>query len=305
MIILSHKPKAYQATVSRENATRLAARCLDSGSLQSSADILERASRRIGNTTTRGTWGYYAKRFAAALRDENRREAFRIFQSNGNTKLPFVAFSTLPLFTCPGAGDCATYCYSLRAWRYPAAYYRQLQNTLLLRFAPDRIAKAFRRIRPGRTLRLYVDGDIENTTQLQFWFDLLQERPDIRACGYSKSWEVFAEHDVLNGQYPDNYALNLSSGSRYGAELLSRMRQLPITRGEFIAVRTTGEHPRDTAERFASKAYHADVRTAARQLTGNPRVFSCTGKCGTCAKSSHACGDRERFHLVTIAIGIH
>ena len=50
----------------------------------------------------------------------------------GNGKLPFLSFSTLPAVTCPGAGDCLVYCYSYKAWRQPAAFFRQVQNTLLM-----------------------------------------------------------------------------------------------------------------------------------------------------------------------------
>jgi hypothetical protein len=291
---------AYQATVSRPQAYRLADRCLSSGSLSAAADIIERAAKRIGNIRQRGTWGYYAKRLATSLRERESR--FAVFNDNGNIKLPFCAFSTLPLFTCPGAGDCKDYCYSLRAWRYPAGFFRQLQNTLFLRFAPDIVETAFTRIPYGRTLRLYVDGDIENIAQLRFWFRLLADRPDVKAYGYSKSWMVFAEYD---GEFPDNYALNLSSGSIYGEELRDRMLSLPITRGEFVAVHTPSRHTRDTVKRFASTAYHSEVRQAAREVSGNSRVFSCTGRCGVCAKSTHACGDLDRFKLVTIAIGVH
>ena len=64
----------------------------------------------------------------------------------GNMKLPFYAFSSLPGFDCPGAGACLYgdneytpenfgkgWCYSFTGWLYPAAFFRQLQNSLLLR----------------------------------------------------------------------------------------------------------------------------------------------------------------------------
>lgn len=57
------------------------------------------------------------------------RTPFKVFKLKGNTKLPFATFSTLPIVTCPGAGECADWCYSFTAWRYPAAFARQLQNT--------------------------------------------------------------------------------------------------------------------------------------------------------------------------------
>ena len=70
------------------------------------------------------------RKLAAGLRES--RTAFNVF-TEGNSKLPFYSWSTLPQWTCPGAGDCLRFCYSFRAWRYPAAFCRQLQNTLLLR----------------------------------------------------------------------------------------------------------------------------------------------------------------------------
>jgi hypothetical protein len=303
MIQAITSPSQYQATFSRKQAMRLAERCLAAGSLAAAADIIERTARRIGNTRRRGTWGYLAKRFAAALRE--RRAHFAIFNDDGNTKLPFCAFSSLALFSCPGAGECREYCYSLRAWRYPAPFYRQLQNSLFMRFAPDLIEHAFAAIPQGRNVRLYVDGDFASTSEVAFWFGLIDSRKDLTVYGYSKSWREILEHGDSGAQYPSNYVLNLSSGSVHGDEMRARMLALPITRGEFVAVRTENRHPRSTSARFSSREYHADVRAAARAEYGNPRVFSCTGKCGTCAKSTHACGDAERFAGVLIAIGVH
>jgi len=67
---------------------------------------------------------------------------YSVFSLNGNSKLPFVSFSSLPGVTCPGAGECLDFCYSFRAWRYPAAFMRQAQNAYLMRYAPDSIVKA-------------------------------------------------------------------------------------------------------------------------------------------------------------------
>ena len=53
---------------------------------------------------------------------------FSIFAKDGNGKLPFLAFSSLPgKGFCVGAGDCLSFCYSFKAWRYPAAFCRQVQ----------------------------------------------------------------------------------------------------------------------------------------------------------------------------------
>ena len=75
-----------------------------------------------------------------------RKKLWGIIAGKGNQKLPFAAYSTLPMATCPGAGTCSVmvdpvagrfsspsgtgYCYSVKAWRYPDAWARQFRNTL-------------------------------------------------------------------------------------------------------------------------------------------------------------------------------
>ena len=65
-----------------------------------------------------------------------------VLSVNGNSKLPYIAYSELPMSTCPGAGACGVtkkdassgsvvgWCYSFKAWRYPGAFKRQWLNTL-------------------------------------------------------------------------------------------------------------------------------------------------------------------------------
>lgn len=255
-----------------------------------------------GDAARVNSWAYHAKRLADWLADDMTGAApFTIF-ARGNSKLPFFAFSALPLVTCPGMGACAKFCYSLRAWRYPAAFFRQLQNVLLLRQAPDTIADAFRKLPVAATLRLYVDGDIDSAETLGFWFGLLRERGDIQAYGYSKSWHVFLKHHADHGPaaFPSNYRLNLSSGSRYGDDVAKRMQALPCVRGAFVAVPSTVKQLKD---RSNWRQYAASVRESAKAL-GHGRVFVCPGKCGTCTAAGHACG-LGSFNGVKIAIGIH
>jgi hypothetical protein len=261
-------------------------------------------------------WRGYFLRFADAL--SVGAIPFAIFALDGNSKLPFAAFSTLPIVTCPGAGECAgigadglpdlarAWCYSLRAWRYPAAFLRQCQNTILIRFRPDAVAGAFAALPRSIVLRLYVDGDIDSAATARFWFALLKSRPDVCAYGYSKSLDIL---DALAGDIPPNYTLNLSSGGRFdGAEdLRQRLRAQQFTRGDFVAVRIEGDFARGFA-RYSDPAYHRAVRAAAER-DGLGRVFSCPGQCGSCTARGHACGTRtdSGAHLVplTIAIGVH
>lgn len=223
--------------------------------------------------------------------------------SKGNGKLPFWSFSALPGVTCPGAGACLEFCYSFRAWRFPYAFARQLQNTVLMRCELGRelVEKAFDRLPKNSIVRLYVDGDFASVADVSFWFDALSHRPDVHAYGYSKSWDELLAYV---GEMPTNYTLNLSGGSRHADDIKNRMRALPIVRDVFdTAFIDEAGLPRGS-KRYESAEYHKRVRDAYFAQTGK-RAFSCPGKCGSCrfASGMHACGDKN--FPVPIVIGIH
>lgn len=206
----------------------------------------------------------------------------------GNGKLPFYSFSTLPIVTCMGSGDCENWCYSFKAWRYPSAFVRQCQNTLLMHnFAriKKEMLKLNARVKPNTEFRLYVDGDFNTRQDLINWMDLLKECNNMNAYGYSKSFPLFLELADENYFFPDNYTLNLSNGGRYDF-LTDRMKDLSITRGEFCAVKV------NKGETLRSKF-------------PNKKVFTCPIKCGTCTKIGHACGNKTVFKDMVIAIALH
>lgn len=223
---------------------------------------------------------------------------FSIYAMGGNSKLPFVAFSSLPGVTCPGAGQCLDFCYSFRAWRYPAAFARMAQNAFLMRFHPNIIRAEFASIAAERAdgfdFRLYVDGDFSSIADVEFWMSTLRDNPSARAYGYSKSFEALLGY---SGGWPSNYMLNLSSGHNSGPGTLDLIRALPVTRGEFRAVsigRKVKASDHGTAENNAS------IRAA----LPNEKVFPCPGKCGTCTGKGHACGMPQLKGRI-IAIAIH
>lgn len=227
---------------------------------------------------------------------------FAIFAMGGNSKLPFVAFSTLPGVTCPGAGECISFCYSYSAWRYPSAFARMAQNAYLLRFAPAAIADAFSdiaRARPdGFDFRLYVDGDFSSAGDVVFWMDILRAHPMVRAYGYSKSFAILLGYDAgTGGAWPANYQLNISSGHNASARMVDYVRALPITRGEFIAV---------SIGRKVKSAEHGtpDINAALRAATFPLKIFPCPGACGSCTGKGHACG-MSALKGIPIAIAIH
>lgn len=309
--------KNYIPTVSRRQAFRFAKLCMECGSMADAAAAARRMAKNIrGSARKRGTWKFFLLRFARMI--DAGILPHEIFAMDGNVKLPFVAFSTLPIVTCPGAGACAgidaagaapdlsaAFCYSLRAWRYPAAFLRQAMNTLMLRFNRRAIIDAFKALPDGITFRLYVDGDFDSESTALFWFNLLRQRPDVKCYGYSKSWAIL---EKLSAHVPENYRLNLSSGGiDDSAEYRQRMRALPMTRGDFIALPVVGEFAKGFA-RYADPAYHRAVRAAAADA-GIGKVFSCPGTCGTCTGAGHACGatrdDGGNVMPLPIVIGIH
>jgi hypothetical protein len=236
-----------------------------------------------------------------------------IFASDGNTKLPFQSFSALPLVTCPGADSCIAYCYSFKAFRYPRAFMRQLANTLRLISVTGRqeITNAFMSIPNNETVRLYVDGDIHNLTTLTYWFNLAKARQDLRIYGYSKSWEIFLDYAKTGKEFPTNYVLNLSGGSKYESPLYANIKasvsQLPIVRGEFIAVKTDIHMPKGNTSKEIRKSdnwlkYQQAVMDAAKKL-GHEKVFVCPGRCGDCSAKTHACGNPALN--IPIAIAVH
>jgi hypothetical protein len=228
--------------------------------------------------------------------------SFSIFALGGNSKLPFVSFSTLPGVTCPGAGDCINFCYSYRAWRYPAAFARMVQNAYLLRFAPDTIVQAFKAIAAKRVdgfdFRLYVDGDFSGGYDVVFWMQLLKDTPYARAYGYSKSFAALLGYDTaFNGAWPTNYQLNISGGHNASMAMVNYIKALPITRGEFVAVSIGKKVKSNDHGTIATNA-------ALRAAFPDTKIFPCPGTCGTCTGKGHACG-MPSLKGITIAIAMH
>lgn len=230
----------------------------------------------------------------------NGKTPFNVFVK-GNGKLPFWSISTLPGATfCPGAGDCLNWCYSFKSWRNPPAFGRQLVNTLLMRHRLDTIEAAWLKLPTAHHVRLYVDGDIANVKELCWWMNMCAKRPDLKAYGYSKSFNVFLKADADGIDWPENYVLNLSGGHKYNDTIVERMKKLPITRGEFIGL--------DIGRKVRSKDHgtpevNKALREAAKAM-GMGKVFTCPGKCGECTLKDHACGSK-RFNGIPVVIAVH
>lgn len=229
---------------------------------------------------------------------------FTVF-ARGNSKLPFLAWSSLPgVGFCRGAGDCLNFCYSFKAQRYPAAFARQAQNSWLLASAEGcghivtALDDATLRYAPtGVDFRLYVDGDFSSLADVDFWMTVIRSRPWLRAYGYSKAFRELLSFDATQGAlWPANYMLNMSSGHRHGPGIVRAMRALPIVRGDFVAV-PMAQLPRHVDH--GNREHQAALRAA-----HGSKAFTCPGKCGSCTPTGHACG-AERFRGVTIIIAAH
>jgi len=233
----------------------------------------------------------------------------------GNSKLPFLSWSTLPGVNCPGAGVCwlggTGFCYSPKAWRYPSAFARQLQNTILesghfgraviLQHLDRQLAKPNFKKMDRVTLRLYVDGDFTSLDILKFWLDAIKARPQLEVYGYSKSLHLFKELSETGYEFPSNYTLNGSAGSVYqDTPTAAKVGQLSFFRGEFIAVPVQKSTLKAWREGALDKAQAHEIRGQFKE-----KVFICPGKCGECTKQGHACGNNDTFNNVKIVIPAH
>ena len=259
-------------------------------------------------------YGIHWKRDLAKLatvcenaRNGSATKKFVIFHKRGNTKLKnrFLVFSSLPGVFCPGAGECLKKCFSFKAWRYPAPFCRQAQNTILLQTKEGRrlIAKEFANIKLPKgqsemAFRLYVDGDHSNFDQFSFWCELIKTRNEFKAYGYTKSLKLAIEYHEKGHSFPENYILNLSEGHKYNQAVADKFASLPITRGEFIGVGKKG------ALKYGTKEYKAAARKAFRETGDKRSPFICPGLCDGCTPKGHACGSRK-FENIPIVILNH
>ena len=252
------------------------------------------------------SWEYNAAKMLpfikAIINNEKPAAVFSII-TEGNGKLPFLSYSSLPIVNCPGAGECKSYCYSLRAWRYPAAYFRQLQNTLLERNNFEVITAAIleqlerpKYINKNKIdFRLYVDGDFPSYEILDNWFNFLAVNPKLAVYGYSKSIHLFIKRIETGDLWPVNYVLNLSNGGKYD-HLHGQLLNHKQIRGKFYAV-SIG---RKTTPQKLTKTERAAIRKQSQN-----KVFICPGLCGSCTNTGHACGSLDIFKNKDIVIPIH
>jgi len=262
-----------------------------------------------GNPSEKGTWSFYADKLLNWLENGMQgKPPFSIFRKNGNKKLPFYAFSSLAFADCPGKGACMKYCYSLKAWRYPAAFFRQVQNSLLMRFKWEAIDKAWQTIPQGKTVRLFVDGDFPTVEIIKAFMELIKAREDLTIYGYTKSWKEFVSLHASGYVFPGNYVINQSNGSKWEKTgIANAFANLPIVRGKFDAVEVAKHFIKSKAYQDkanpGSDLYRKAVREKLKAMTN--KVFACPGNCGNCLPNGrHACGSKE-FAGVTIGIGIH
>ena len=305
---MKSKPKTMRFTMLRPIVDAIARKHTGDACVAIDAALLtvpERIRNKRGKLVP-SHWHRDLRKLAEVLRGG--RPAFGIF-AQGNSKLPFVSFSSLPgIGFCPGAGACISYCYSYRAWRYPAAFARQCQNAYLLQTPAGRTAilQALDRYRKLATadarldFRLYVDGDFGSVADVEFWQVALIARPWLKAYGYSKSW---SELLAYAGPWAPNYELNLSSGSLHDDATRALVNALPIARGDFIAVpMPAGYHV--TSSMHGDREHQARLREAFAATGDTRKAFTCPGKCGACTPKGHACGS-DRFRNIPIIIAVH
>ncbi len=91
------------AKVNREMALQIA----NAAGAGDSAKVVELLQGITGDSSQIHTWAYHAQRLSDYIEGNYTGKApFAVWNIDGNSKLPFASFSTLPGVTCPGAGAC-------------------------------------------------------------------------------------------------------------------------------------------------------------------------------------------------------
>lgn len=244
------------------------------------------------------------KEFYLSLNSDNVKIKFPIFAKDGNGKLPFLNYSTIPIVNCVGSGACETYCYSLNSMRFPNAVCKWLQNTIIENRRFDIIEAEFNKVlNSGKfkkmeriDFRLYNDGDFSSIEICKKWLNLLKKFPKVKAYGYTKSLNLFVQLTEENFQFPTNYKFNVSNGGIYDSlKDFPEIKNNVCYRGEFIAV--------NMGYKIKATKITKDERRAIKNKI-NDKFFMCPGVCGSCSGVGHACG-AEEFKNKKIVIAVH
>ena len=309
-------------TINRQFLVRLSNMIKDSGlTAQALNEAMDALKARAAELNKPG-WLEYAMKFQAWVNSQAWGELPFAVLALGNAKLPFLAYSTLPGINCPGAGTCwlfgLGFCYSVKAWRYPGGYLRQLQNTVLeagpagqaiIRAAiKEKLKEAEFTGRENIPFRLYVDGDFSSLAVLRFWMDTLKQFPQLQAYNYSKSLHLFQELDKTGFNWPENFVLNGSAGSIYDkTKTAAYVSKLAFFRGPFVPAQTSKATLKAWRQRKKGQLDKLP-RSAGQEIRAQfpgEKVFICPGNCGACTAAGHACGDNTRFHDIKIVIPAH
>jgi len=232
--------------------------------------------------------------------------------SDGNAKLKFLNWSTMPKVNCGGAGSCLTFCYSMKALRQPNVNARWIANGILENESFEIIEDALRwnlnrpKYKKGSKdvidFRLYNDGDFQNLEKMINWFDVLNKFPQLQSYAYSKSLHLFKNFIDVYGavNVPDNFVLNLSSGIHPLYKPLKKtLSKYDFVRGEFIGI-DLGKKVKPTE---LTKEQKKELRQKAFDM-GFKKAFACGGICQSCTSKGHACG-MKKLNGVAIVTPIH
>ena len=231
--------------MNRKNCLKIVRAINDIDAIKS--ELLQCINTSTENASKPGTWQYYASKLLNYIdSDFSGKPPFTIYILKGNKKLPFAAFSSLALADCPGKGDCAKFCYSLTAWRYPAAFFRQLQNSLLMRFNPEKIKVSVVRDY-NKAFEIFLKGGVDmfGLAKTEFWYDKLPDDHLLVKNGYLSKVTFFNQTPPpsyalrINSQKPPFDDLNVRIGFHHAMNFDMVLEK--IFRGDFVRMNTVAD----------------------------------------------------------------
>lgn len=240
----------------------------------------------------------------------------------GNVKLPFAAYSEMPVITCPGAGGvanrfstedrsqvllqgaglgvahasrgvditgCASFCYSLKALRNPTVCYRLYTLTLGMSVDPARHTSTvvgemltLFKKKGTKILRLFVDGDFRSQACIETWMDAI--RP-LEAHGIM----VYG----YSKSWPEFLALNDAKGSAWWPKNYVMNVSSGSRHDDAMKVRMKA-HPVARGEFIAVDPLQRLLWKAMTQVRGERVWKAFTSKVNAVSNSSISDGKKEK-----------
>ena len=154
-----------------------------------------------------------------------------MFLSDGNSKYKDSKLKTLTwgipalksatgVVTCPGAGECAKFCYAQQGRMRMSNCQKAQEKRLALSQSPDFVDTIVRELqgRKWDRVRVHDTGDFYNAAYLGKWFRIMDAFPDKQFFAYTKMVPLLKKAEG-GGGIPGNFHVVYSLGGKWDKDV--------------------------------------------------------------------------------------